>query len=388
MALSASHQVSGTYQPSNNDNIWVVTESSTGITGNFNFKFLCDVKNTSGTLLSRLKVPIHYDSTSRGVFNISKVLSSYTTYDWDYDDTAASGCTNSVQGYTLAFGYEYSTGATSDIEVSTGVTTETGNKVWNAALHPLDFLTYAQSEYLMASGSTANFLTSLTSKRIHNDQKDWLYALHNSNISTLDISFSGGGTTQVSGTSNDITRFPIGANIPGGIPSGTTSYTITPKASGGNTIGSVFTINIDDRCSKYNSVDLFFLNKYGAVESFRFDRVRRDNFTSVKNTFRKNPYTLNNSSGTYTYDRLEHSKSDYYNEMTQRTTLNSNFITEAEAVWLKQLINSPRVWMYDTELIPINIITSDYEQKYHINDKVFNLTLEVEHSFIDKAQVL
>jgi hypothetical protein len=160
MALTASHQVSGTYQPSNNDNIWVVTESSTGITGNFNFKFLCDVKNTSGTLLSRLKVPIHYDSTSRGVFNISKVLSSYTTYDWDYDDTAASGCTNSVQGYTLAFGYEYSTGATSDIEVSTGVTTETGNKVWNAALHPLDFLTYDQSDYLMASGSTANFLTS------------------------------------------------------------------------------------------------------------------------------------------------------------------------------------------------------------------------------------
>jgi hypothetical protein len=240
----------------------------------------------------------------------------------------------------------------------------------------------------MASGSTANFLTSLTSKRIHNDQKDWLYALHNSNIATLDIAFSGGGTAQVSGTSHDITRFPIGANIPGGIPSGTTSYTITPKASGGNTIGSVFTVYIDDRCSKYNSVDLFFLNKYGAVESFRFDRVRRDNFTSVKNTYRKNPYTLNNSSGTYTYNRLEHSKSDYYNEMTQRTTLNSNFITEAEAVWLKELINSPRVWMYDTEIIPINIITSDYEQKYHINDKVFNLTLEVEHSFIDKAQVL
>jgi hypothetical protein len=346
------------------------------------------LKNTSGTLLSRLKVPIHYDSTSRGVFNISKVLSSYTTYDWDYDDTAASGCPNSVQAYTLAFGYEYSTGATSDIEVSTGVTTETGNKVWNAALHPLDFLTYDQSDYLMASGSTANFLTSLTSKRIHENQKDWLYALHNSNISTLDIAFSGGGTAQVTGTTHDITRFPIGANIPGGIPSGTTSYTITPKASGGNTIGSVFTITIDDRCSKYNSVDLFFLNKYGAVESFRFDRVRRDNFTSVKNSYRKNPYTLNNSSGTYTYDRLEHSKSDYYNEMTQRTTLNSNFITEAEAVWLKQLINSPRVWMYDTQLIPINIITSDYEQKYHINDKVFNLTLEVEHSFIDKAQVL
>jgi len=386
MALTATHQVSGVYQPSNNDNLWVVAEDSTGITGNFNFKFLCDVKNSGGTLLSRLKVPPYFGTNDKGVFNISKVLSAYTTYDWNYNDSAASGCTNSYFDYTLAFGYEYSTGATADIQVSTGVTTVTGNTVWNAALHPLAFLDYSQSDFLMASGSTANFLTSLTSKRIHENQKDWLYALHNSNIATLDIAYSGGGTAQVSGTSHDITRFPIGSNIPGGIPSGTTSYTITPKASGGNTIGSVFTIYIDDRCSKYNSVDVFFLNKYGAVESFRFNKIRRDNFTSVKNTYRKNPYTLSGTS--YTYDRSVHSKSDYYNEMTQVTTLNSDFITEAEAVWLKELINSPRVWMYDTALIPINVRTSDYEQKYHINDKVFNLTLEVEHSFIDKAQVL
>lgn len=386
MALSGTHQVSGTYQPSNNDNLWVVEETSTGITSNFNFKFICDVKNTSGTLLSRLKVPPYFGTTDKGVFNISKVLSAYTTYDWNYEDSNSSGCTNSYFDYTLSFGYEYSSGATADIQVSTGVTDVTGNTVWNASLHPLAFINYSQDDYLMASGSTANFLTSLTSKRIHENQKDWLYALHNSNIDYLDISYSGGGTAQVTGTTHDITRFPIGANIPGGIPSGTTSYTITPKASGGNTIGAVYTINIDNRCSKYNSVDLFFLNKYGAVESFRFNKVRRDNFTSVKNTYRKNPYTLSGTS--YTFDRLSHSKSDYYNEMTQVTTLNSDFITESEAVWLKQLINSPRVWMYDTELIPINVRTSDYEQRYHINDKVFNLTLEVEHSFIDKAQVL
>jgi hypothetical protein len=386
MALTATHQVSGTFQPSNNDNLWVVAESSTGITGNFNFKFLCDVKNTSGALLSRLKVPAYFGTTDKGVFNISKVLSAYTSFDWNYNDVAASGCTRSSFPYNLSFGYEYSTGVTSDIQVSTGVTNVTGNTVWNAALHPLDFLNYSQSDYLMASGSTANFLTSLTNKRIYATQKDWLYALHNSNIAYLDVAFSGGGSVQVSGTSNVVTRFPIGANIPSGIPTGTTSYTITPKASGGNTIGSVFTIYIDDRCSKFNPVDVFFLNKYGAVESFRFNRLRRDNFASQKNTYRKNPYVLNGTS--YKFDELAHSKSDYYNLMSQITTLNSDFITETEAIWLKELINSPRVWMYDTQLIPINIRTSEYEQKYHINDKVFNLTLQVEHSFIDKAQVL
>ena len=190
MALTATHQVSGVYQPSNNDNLWVIEESSTGITSNFNFKFLCDVKNTSGTLLSRLKVPIYFGSGNKGVVNISKVLSAYTKYDWNFNDSASSGCTNSAFDYSLSFGYEYSTGATSDIQVSTGVTNVTGNTVWNAALHPLDFLNYSQNDYLMASGSTANFLTSLSSKRIYADQKEWLYALHNSAIGYLSVNWS------------------------------------------------------------------------------------------------------------------------------------------------------------------------------------------------------
>jgi len=386
MALSASHQVSGTHQPAYNDNLWVVDESSTAITSNFNFKFICDIKNGSGTLLNRLKAPIHYSSSDEGVFNISRILGDYVTYDWDYNDTAASGCSNSVFDYILDFGYEYSTGATTPIVQTTGVTQVTGNTVWNGSLHPLDFLDYDEADYMMGTGSSANFLTSLTSKRIHENQKDWIFALHDSSIDHLSVAFSGGSSTNISATSTDITRFPIGANIPGGIPSGTTSYTITPEDSGNSAVGSAFTITIDDRCSKYESVDLFFLNKYGAIESFRFDRVRRDNFSVNRKDYRKNPYTL--SGGAYSYDRLEHSKSTYYSEMTQRTTLNSNNITEVEAEWLKQLINSPRVWMYDTALVPINISTSDYEQRYHVNDKVFNLTLEVEHSFVDKAQIL
>ena len=384
MALTATHQVTGTHQPADNDNIWVVDESSTAITSNFNFKFICDIKNGSGTLLNRLKVPIHYSSSDEGVFNISRIMGDYVTHDWDYADTAASGCANSFFDYQLDFGYEYSTGATTPIQQTTGVTTVTGNTVWNAALHPLDFISYSEDDYLMQSGGSANFLTSLTSKRIHNDQKDWLYALNDGTLDHLYVDFSGGSTTNITAPSSDIVRFPIGANIPGGIPSGTTSYTIEPRDSASGAVGSSFTITIDDRCSKYNSVDLFFLNKYGGIESFRFNKVRRDNFAIDRRNYRKNPYTL--SGGVYSYDRLQHSKTTYYSQMTQTTTLNSDNITEAEAEWLKQLLNSPLVWMYDTALIPVNITTSDYEQRYHINDKVFNLAIEIEHSFIDKAQ--
>jgi hypothetical protein len=42
--------------------------------------------------------------------------------------------------------------------------------------------------------------------------------------------------------------------------------------------------------------------------------------------------------------------------------------------------------MYDGTLKAVNIRTSEYERKYHVNDKVFNLTLEVEVSAMDKSQ--
>lgn len=389
MALSFKHQpASGiSFLPAYNDNIYVVSESASGTYSQFNFKFNTVIvdSNASGNI-TMLKAPIYYGSTNKGVFNIARVLENYVTYDWNYSDSAASGCTNSVFRYQARFGYEYSTGATTDIILSTGVTSESARKVWNAALSPEEFLTFAEADYLMGTGSSAKFLTHNFNKRIHIDQKDWLYALHAGTLHHLDVSFSPSGSTTINGTAQDITRFPIGSNIPGGIPNGTKSYTITPKNSAGTTIGSPYTITIDDRCSKYSTVDLYFLNRLGGVESFRFNMLKRQSVNYNRKSYNRNPYTLDNTAITYTYDSESHWKTDYYIDEITRFTLNSNFITEAEADWLKELIGSPYVWMYDGTLKAVNIKTSEYERKYHVNDKVFNLTLEVEVSAMDKSQ--
>ena len=386
MALTTSHQVSGTHQPAYNDNLWVVQETSTGITSNYNFKFICDVKNTTDSLLTRLKVPLYYGSNNRGVFNISRVLESYVTHDWDYTDSAASGCTNSFFDYKLEFGYEYSTGTTSAIVQTLAETTVTGNTIWNAALAPYTFLNYDQANYLMASGSTAGFLTNNASKRIYRNQKDWLYALHDGTLDHLLVTFSDSSTVNIPATSDDMVRFPIGSNISGGIPTGATSYTIRPEDSSNNLVGSAYTITIDERCSKYDAVDVFFLNRMGAVESFRFNKVRRDNFSIDRRMFRQNPYTLDGQN--YAYTNQSFNNSQYYTESQQRITLNSDFITEAESVWLRELVMSPRVWLYDDALYTVNIMDTEYEQRYHINDKAFNLTIEAELSFPDKVQRL
>ena len=383
-ALTVNHQ-NGNYQPAYNDNIYVVTDAS-GYSSNYNYKFIADIKTSGGALITRLKFPIHYQSSTEGVVNIARVLEDYVTHDWNYNDTAASGCTNSFYDYKVDFGYEYSTGTTSPIVQTTGVTSVTGTTVWNGYINPIDWVNYDLTDYLMASGSTAQFLTNNNAKRIHRDQKDWIYLLNDGTINTISVSFSPSGSVNISCPTNKVIRIPIGSNISGGIPSGTTSYTITPKNSGGSPIGSVYTITIDDRCSKYNTTDLFFLNRLGGVESFRFDMIRRDAIDIIRKSYKSNPYAL--SGGVYSYGVDAHSKSNYYTEANERITLNSNNITEAEAIWLKELVMSPRVWLYDGTLKAVNITTSQYEERKHINDKVFNLQLEIETSIPDKSQRL
>jgi len=384
-ALTVAHSPSGDYQPAYNDNIYVVTDASGYATTNSNYRFIADVKSSGGTLLTRLKFPIHYGSSTNGVVNISRVLEDYVTHDWLFEDAAASGCTNSFYQYKVDFGYEYSTGATSPILQTTGVTSASGY-VWNGYLNPIDWLSYAEENFLMESGSSAQFLTNNNAKRIHIDQKDWLYLLHDGTCDHLSVSFSGGSSVNIDTPSTKVVRVAIGSNIPGGIPSGTTSYTITPEDSGNNAIGSTYTITIDNRCSKYNNTDLFFLNRLGGVESFRFDMIRRDNYDIVRKSFKSNPYELSGTN--YTYSAQSHSKSDYFTQANERITLNSNNITEAESEWLKELLMSPRVWMYDGTLKAVNITSSAYEIRKAVNDKVFNLTLEIETSFPDKSQRL
>jgi hypothetical protein len=51
------------------------------------------------------------------------------------------------------------------------------------------------------------------------------------------------------------------------------------------------------------------------------------------------------------------------------------------------LIDSPIVYMYDgTTLVAVNIETSNYEVKKHVQDKVFNLEIDVVFSLENKRQ--
>jgi hypothetical protein len=374
VALSITQQPNA-YQPAYNDTNFVITESSGAIYTKDNFKFIGDVKVNSASI-AKLKTPIYYGSTNKGVFNIGRILENYVSYDFNLNDTSASGCTNSIKDYSVEFGYEFSTSPTGTITEYLNLTSATGS-VWNASLNPIDLVSYS-SQYTM-SGS-GKFLTPIRSKTISRTQKDWLYAIRNTATSAV-VTYSDSTTQTIALPSSKVVRIPCGSQLT--IPSGATYYDIVLKV-GATTLSETYRITLFDECSKYETTDIFFLNSLGGFDSFRFDKVRRDNYAIERKQYTSNPYTLG---ATYGYQTSSFKSKNYDTISTHRVKLFSNWITEQQSEWLRDLIESPVVFMYDgVTLVAVNVDTNAYEVKRHVQDKVFNIEFDVVYSFENKRQ--
>ena len=373
VALSITQQPNE-YAPAYNDTNFVITESSGGIYTKDNFKFIAEVKQST-TSLAKLKAPIYYGSTNKGVFNIGRILENYVTHDWNYNDSAASGCTNSIMDYKVEFGYEYSASATGSVTEYTNLTSATGS-VWNAALNPIDLVNYA-GQYTMDGNGL--FLTPIRSKTIHRTQKDWLYAIRNT-ATTAIVTYSDASTQTINLPSTKVVRIPSGSQLT--IPGAATYYDIQLKL-GGTVLSETYRVNLIDECSKYDTTDLFFLNSLGGFDSFRFNRVRRDNYDIQRKQFKSNPYTLG---ATYGYTTSSFKQKTYDTNMTHKVKMFSNWITEAESEWLLDLFTSPVVYAYDGTLVAVNINATTYEVKKHIQDNAFFIELDMSYSFESKRQ--
>ena len=373
VALSITQQPNE-YAPAYNDTNFVITESSGGIYTKDNFKFIAEVKQST-TSLAKLKAPIYYGSVNKGVFNIGRILENYVSFDWNFNDSAASGCTNSIMDYSVEFGYEYSASATGSVTEYTNLTSATGS-VWNASLNPIDLVNYA-GQYTMDGDGL--FLTPIRSKTIHRTQKDWLYAIRNTATTAL-VTYSDASTQTINLPSTKVVRIPSGSQLT--IPGAATYYDIQLKL-GGTVLSETYRVNLIDVCSKYDTTDLFFLNSLGGFDSFRFNRVRRDNYDIQRKQFKSNPYTLG---ATYGYTTSAFKQKTYDTNMTHKVKMFSNWITEAESEWLLDLFTSPVVYAYDGTLVAVNIDATTYEVKKHIQDNAFFIEVDMSYSFESKRQ--
>ena len=176
-------------------------------------------------------------------------------------------------------------------------------------------------------------------------------------------------------------------------------YTIQAENQDG-TLGQIYTINVNCPNTKgYESIRLAWLNQWGAWDYYTFTMKSVRSTSTNRTTYTQMQGTWNDS--IYRIDGYKGGKKNFRVNSTEKIQVNTDFVTEADAVWFEELINSQDVYIikgFDaTESAPYNTITnkyvepvlvttSSYTRKTIANDKLIQYTFELERNKTQKTQ--
>jgi len=343
------------------------------------YKYVADVY-VNGVMVARKKVtpdPVN----KRGVFDISTIVRNYVSSV--FSPTAGqllaqqSGANEFFVSVVVKFGEEY------NLSTYTDLTVDSARVYFNH--YNADLIGAAS----LLSGYT-NKCLSLRPAGTSVDRDDNFHFISYLPTSTtpFDVEIKAySGTTNTGTITQSIT--PAAANTlqvfniapvllntltAGFISDSTTHYTVEVN-------DDLYALKID--CEpKYETYTLHFLNRFGGFDSKDFNKVSRKSIAIEKKSFEKLPYKVDNSGvvSFFNSNKVYHeTKSTYAGKLDQSITLNSDILSDAEYEWLGDLVASPLVYMQSGDyFLPVGIKATNYEFKKVINDKLTNLTIEID----------
>lgn len=181
----------------------------------------------------------------------------------------------------------------------------------------------------------------------------------------------------------NVSPFTINANVSAGtlIDDYIDYYTVTFNTTN---ITDDTTLRFNITCeSKYEVIPIHFLNKFGGLETKEFSKVSRKTFNVEKSDYGRQPYTINSSGAAEWFDSTSKIYNDqvstYAVEFYQKMQINTDILSDSEYQWLAQLVFSPRVFCeISGYFFQVSVTDNNYEPKKIINDKLTNLTLNIE----------
>jgi hypothetical protein len=132
---------------------------------------------------------------------------------------------------------------------------------------------------------------------------------------------------------------------------------------------------INTQCSNYEKQRLVFLNRLGGFDYFSFTLDSKRTMTISRIEYEK---TL-----AFDYTIGDRGKSILAQKAEEKMTLNSNWLTENESIWLEELLTSPDVYILTTNntKLPIIITDTSYEIKTYLRNQLFNLVLNYKFAY-------
>ena len=294
--------------------------------------------------------------------------------------------------------------------------------VWNGVRNEIEWLDFDYTEYIInnTASTTKKFLTdSPRTIRIDSDQSYQLQFIANERFGAYQYNIKAYSGYNATGSlladgivSNNIAvadswdkiyfRIPVGTHDIGNIdpalytdtllgstPStalnGAASYTIHLEDNTNTQTSERFTFNVNQTCSKYNEVRVHFLNRLGGYDGFNFYLKSIHTTDIKKDKYDQQHHDWNGSS--YTYTKKNRGTTDYNVALNKKVTVNTDYLTEDESVWLEDLATSPSVYIEENnELIAVNIDPRRIQRKTSLNDKLMQYTFELNYSIKNRRQ--
>jgi hypothetical protein len=424
--LNSPNDVTQCYNPER-----YIVSSSIAATAN-QFRFICDVRDSSNNVVTRLKADKDVNANAVvpsgiGYFDVSSIVRTLivptklaiTTAGF-LNQPIPNGLTSK---YSVILGEQYIDNTTSPPSVvTTGLVTQSDKYAVYNGLPQLDFINNTPdlmaTRYPTGSGATLTSylpLVSWLTKYVYSDTYDWLYMGQNITSGNVIVSarieyfnaqntlLRGFNVTAGASTNTAVIKrlssgpMNIKALTSGQCSDSTAGSALFPDYENGSYTIQFVTASLSPtiavryvikQCTPYKKIGLWFVNKFGVIESFYFAYKNRETLDINRNTYLKNiGSTITGSSATRVY---ESTATQVYSGNQKATwNLNSHILTESEYDWLQEMLYSPMCFLDltqitgSTTLVECVIATSSYNIVKRANDKQKSLNIQVEEGYIN-----
>ena len=392
------------HTPAYNEQYFVASGTNTA---QANFSYVCNVL-VDGVLTQR-KISARPDNGYL-YYNPQRIVEAAVLNTWNTSAYQIERANNDIKTVVVGIDEEYGTTPTTYAGASGTY------YAWNAAYTAIDYKSYSY-----AATSSSKSLTALTANKVYSGQK-YAFLYWHRGFSTTALYYmivkcynTSGSLIQTVTILNNYNGYSAPTNgiiyanctsyglelikstQPGDIISQTSAGALIPATtdyydvyfttSGGVDSSPSFRITVDSFCSKYPKVILNFLNKLGGYDWFVFNKVQRSSSSKKTLDYKRIPFELD-SSNNYTYDLQKGDQFNYNTIITNKMTLNSDWVTEAQASWLLEMFMSPDIKYEDASgnVYSVQGMSKDYEIKKKVNDKLIMITIDLELTYEDIRQ--
>ena len=161
-------------------------------------------------------------------------------------------------------------------------------------------------------------------------------------------------------------------------------YTIRAYDSNATTTKSAlyYFINQDGSCKGYTTRRLAWRNSLGCFDYFNFKKKSTQTINVTRNNY--NTLLGNFSSDMYSYNNFSRGKNTRNTTAIVREVINTDWITEQDAVLLEGLIMSTNIQIVEnsdtTYTVPVLVTDTSFIKKTVANDKMIKYTINIEYA--------